>query len=98
MQRSRSLIDEVKRILFEEWDPIGVNDHDGCRDEYDSYAPRIAQYLEDGVDEGRLMDHLANLARISMSITKTLEARDRKVVKLLMDLTRHNDTDAPRVR
>lgn len=32
-------LEAVRRILWEDWDPIGVNDHPGAIDEYDSYAP-----------------------------------------------------------
>ncbi|MEO8376546.1 MAG: hypothetical protein ABI579_02660 [Candidatus Sumerlaeota bacterium] len=37
--------DVVKKILIDEWDPIGVNQHPEAQDEYDSYAPGLSKYL-----------------------------------------------------
>jgi hypothetical protein len=34
-------LEEIKRILLHEWDPIGVRDAAGAVDEYDRYAFRI---------------------------------------------------------
>lgn len=32
----------VKEILFQDWDPIGLNDHPGApTDEYGAYAPEV---------------------------------------------------------
>jgi hypothetical protein len=35
------LLRRIELILWEEWDPIGVNDCEGAEDEYDSYASGI---------------------------------------------------------
>lgn len=39
------LLAEVRRALFEEWDPIGVNDNPLAEDEYDNYAPHLTEML-----------------------------------------------------
>jgi hypothetical protein len=31
--KQKILWDEVDRVLWEEWDPIGVHNHEGTRDE-----------------------------------------------------------------
>lgn len=56
---SKSIVSEITRILYEEWDPCGVNDVPGCSDEYAFYARKILQLLRDGADRVQLMQHLA---------------------------------------
>ena len=36
---------EVDRMLWEEWDPIGLNTKGGPEDEYRSYVPSIRNLL-----------------------------------------------------
>ncbi len=38
---SQPLARFIRRILFREWDPVGVNLNDDMIDEYDSYLPEI---------------------------------------------------------
>ena len=47
------LIAEVDRILWEDWDPIGVmSDPEWPRDEYDSYIGDIYRFLVRGEPAG----------------------------------------------
>ena len=48
MQRKRlkQKLAEIERILWEEWDPIGVNDCTEAFGEYDSYALQICGMLQ----------------------------------------------------
>ena len=48
---------EIQRILWEEWDPIGVNDI-APDDEYDSYASRIFAMLGEGGSELEIAEYL----------------------------------------
>ena len=41
----KKLWDEIGRILWEEWDPIGVNKYNGPDDEYNSYIPSVFALL-----------------------------------------------------
>jgi hypothetical protein len=45
-QRDRLLL-AVQEVLFREWDPIGINDDDLCRNEYDAYASTICRWLRE---------------------------------------------------
>jgi hypothetical protein len=40
-------LEAIKRLLWEDWDPIGVNGF-GPNDEYDNYAFRIFVMLKEG--------------------------------------------------
>ena len=45
-------------VLYYVWDPIGVAEHVGARDEYDSYVPAIMNLLEEGTGGAELADEL----------------------------------------
>lgn len=82
---SRLLLD-VQDILFRDWDPIGVNDHEACRDEYDSYAPELVRLLLDGADEYKLASRLSEFQRVSMGMSSTDEELHRRVARRLLAL------------
>ena len=73
---------EIRRILWEEWDPIGVNETCCPRDEYDSYADRILQMLLGGQSEVDVVGYLqwAALENMGLSEAGDVEAIARKVV------------------
>ena len=48
------LVAEVDRILWEDWDPIGVNDEAAARDEYSSYVPGVVRLVREGADEAQI--------------------------------------------
>jgi len=54
------------RAKLNQWDPIGV----ACigDDEYDSYAPKIAQMLWNGADAYRISEHLTNIETVAMGL------------------------------
>jgi hypothetical protein len=88
MSREKSLLTTVQEILFREWDPIGVNGNEECRDEYDSYAGTICRWLQEGVDESRLASHLGAIERDSMGLTSIDEDANRKIARRLLTLAR----------
>ena len=45
LKRAKALHSEIKKILINEWDPIGVRDINEAQDEYDSYVPAIYKML-----------------------------------------------------
>lgn len=61
LQSSEELIAKVRRMLWEEWDPIGVNEYSEASDEYDSYATEIAALIERHQSEKEIFDHLWRL-------------------------------------
>ncbi len=76
LARIKHDLERIKRLLWEEWDPIGVNNMDEAwpDDEYDSYAPQVLKMARLGVSvetnaaylkevEGERMGLQANPAR-----------------------------------
>lgn len=88
MLKRGDLLNNVQKILFHEWDPIGVNSNELLRDEYDSYAPGICQLLQEGVDECKLANHLSKIQRDSMGMTIIDEELNRRIAHKLIRLVR----------
>jgi hypothetical protein len=84
--KKNDLLQTVRRILFTEWDPIGVNDNPLCENEYDSYAPAICRLLREGADEGKVVSHLNRLQKDSMRLSAT-EEHNRRFARRLLSLT-----------
>ena len=53
-----SELEKLKGLLWEEWDPIGVNDTDCPRDEYDAYANRLFSMLQSGSTIEEVLNYL----------------------------------------
>ena len=62
MDREAALqrIDEVRRVLLADWDPLGVGSNPMLSDEYDSYLGRVLKALDTGEAE-RIVDLLVEL-------------------------------------
>ena len=48
-------LEQIKRLLWKEWDPIGCGVPE---DEYDSYAFRVFVMLNEGKDQNEIADYL----------------------------------------
>jgi hypothetical protein len=46
-KHNSSLVERVRCVLVEKWDPIGVGDNPMLRDEYDAYIGCIVRMLSD---------------------------------------------------
>ncbi len=56
--QTRQALSEVCQVLWEKWDPIGVNDMPGAFGEYDDYAPAVCTLLRHGADDTEIADYL----------------------------------------
>ena len=56
------LLDQIKELLWTEWDPIGVNDSQAGTDEYDSYAIGVYRMLMEGRDHFAISRYLERRA------------------------------------
>jgi hypothetical protein len=86
MAKSDSLLSIVRTILFQEWDPIGVNHCEQCRDEYDSYAPTVVRFLNSGADEHKLASLLSGFQSGSMGMSVVDLELHNRVARRLIDL------------
>jgi hypothetical protein len=81
------LYKQVCDLLFDEWDPIGVNEF-APRDEYDSYAAGLIRLVHGGGDEGEVVAMLGYIARESIGLSHVDAERDRVVARRLIALVR----------
>jgi hypothetical protein len=68
-EQSRKVRAEIRRVLLELWDPIGIVDEPNAQNEYDSYLGDIYASLhrEDSVDQ--VQDHLYVIVRDRMGMS-----------------------------
>ena len=87
------LREEVSRILFEVWDPIGVNDLDdpeglaNFRSEYREYEIAVLSSLLGGMPEEQIASQLLQIASKTMGVNATYaEERSDLAAKALVSL------------
>lgn len=86
MAKASDLLPIVSEILFREWDPIGVNTFEQCRDEYNGYVPAVVQWLLSGTDESKLASRLSHIQRVTMGMSVIDEELHRRVARRLLGL------------
>ncbi len=86
-KNTKSLTEQVKYILWNNWDPIGLKTVNGSQpdNEYDSYAPGFAKLLAEGADAYKIATRLNQLAEVSMGLQPHPE-HSAHVAKLLLSL------------
>src|SRR5437879_6388369 len=58
----------IRRLLIEEWDPIGVRGIPEAADEYDSYVGVVGQKLREGATRDELKEYLADVRENRMGV------------------------------
>lgn len=72
----------VDKILWEDWDPIGLKDTKGSNDEYSSYVPSIVKLLEKDKDVQKIAKTLLHHANTNMGLRTQLENHLDTAMKL----------------
>jgi hypothetical protein len=83
-------LERIERLLWEEWDPIGVNETDCPNDEYDSYAIQVFSKLKSGVNVRELEAYLDWADSENMGLSG-LPGRNREIAQRIIDLFRASD-------
>lgn len=76
----------IARILFEQWDPLGVRDT-APADEYDDYARVIAAMLGRGEDGGDIRAYLERTRRDVLAASEDFSA-DSRTAQAIMAASR----------
>lgn len=63
----------IDDILWFDWDPIGVNDIEDARDEYQSYTPEIFELKIKGADRSSIANRLNEIAVDRMGLLGNIE-------------------------
>jgi hypothetical protein len=75
----------VRKVLLNNWDPIGVKDERSAQDEYDAYLPGILRLVDERVPVDDLAKHLTDITTLKMGLVE-VEERDRAVAERLLHL------------
>jgi hypothetical protein len=67
-EKQKEFWEEVNRILWEDWDPIGIGKHEWIRDEYISYVPSIYKLLMQNEPATIIAHRLNEHVRVSMGM------------------------------
>lgn len=71
---ARSVKQQFDRILWEVWDPIGVNKISPARDEYSGYVNGVFQLLTSGCSDEEISRHLLTIVHERMELRATTVA------------------------
>ena len=74
----------VDQILWEVWDPIGVNACHAARNEYYSYVNGVVRLLKDNTGSDKIAKHLQELRTEIIGLSAKFE-EDQKVADLLIE-------------
>jgi hypothetical protein len=66
---------QIRQVLINDWDPIGIHNEPNALDEYDGYISEIYRRLVDGESVAELQAYLFSVVsdRMGMSAPATLE-------------------------
>ncbi len=77
---------QMRRILLEEWDPIGIADEPLAQDEYDSYLGHIYDLLSRSASEAEIARHLNQIETVSMGMSERSSDKLISVAKSLRQI------------
>lgn len=64
---------ELRRLLMEHWDPIGVKDAPEAASEYDGYRAGVMQLLRSAASDEEIAEHLSQVEQERMGFRTTRE-------------------------
>jgi hypothetical protein len=79
----KALYKIIDEILWNEWDPIGVNDTEEARDEYQSYTPQVFSLKLNNSDKETIAQYLLKIEKERMGLPGSIE-NCRKVAEKIV--------------
>jgi len=80
----KKIYEQIDEILWKDWDPIGVNDIEDIRDEYQSYTAQIFRLTIQGADKTNIAEHLYKIETINMGM-KGNKKHCEKIAQKIID-------------
>jgi hypothetical protein len=71
--KQKELYIAIARILWEDWDPIGVNEFPEANDEYEGYTPSIFCLVVDHAEKETIALKLHAFEKINMGLPGDVE-------------------------
>jgi hypothetical protein len=84
--RAREIQTSIARVLFEDWDPIGVRHEPGCEGEYDAYVGGVYRVLASAPSLDTVAQHLADIERDQIGLGPASPEKLRPVAEKLLAL------------
>ncbi len=78
----RKIQENIRQILLEDWDPIGISDVYEAQDEYDGYVGKVYRLLASLVPIEQLVELLSEIETEEMGLTPNTERIHKAAVKL----------------
>ncbi|ANH83151.1 hypothetical protein A8C56_21145 [Niabella ginsenosidivorans] len=82
-QEQRRLYTIIDELLWNEWDPIGVNEYEEARDEYYSYIPQVLKLKIDNADIETMAQFLFKVETERMGLLGNIE-NCRRVANIII--------------
>jgi hypothetical protein len=83
---SRSIRVQIRHVLLEVWDPIGVKDEPNAQDEYDGYLGGVYQLLVEGASDDSIADHLWRIVTENMGLEAAKKSDMAETVQALRQI------------
>ncbi|MGV3612490.1 MAG: hypothetical protein ACO1N0_16145 [Fluviicola sp.] len=65
----KALFERIDEILWNDWDPIGINDSSEATDEYRSYVPHLVKLKLEGADTSKIANHLYLIETVNIGLS-----------------------------
>ena len=88
-QTALGILSDIQRVLWEQWDPIGVNDQPKAFGEYDRYADGIYNLLMQGGSDDEIAQQLHTYETVNMGLSRRTNEQRIAVVKALRVIDLH---------
>ena len=83
---SRRIRVDIRHVLMNVWDPIGIKDERNAQDEYDGYLGGVYQLLVSGASDEQIADHLWRIIAERMGLSATRKADMADTVRALREI------------
>jgi hypothetical protein len=84
-KKDTALYEQIDEILWNDWDPIGLNDQEEIRDEYQSYTPHLFKLKTRGAGKVKISEHLYRIETIDIGLEGN-KARCEEVAQKIADI------------
>ena len=81
-RQARGIEEQIRQILLNDWDPIGIREVPESQDEYDSYVGGVYRLLADGASAVEVAKHLARIEGEQMGLPSSADIRLSVATKL----------------
>jgi hypothetical protein len=79
---SRRIRVEIRHVLMQVWDPIGIRDEPNAQDEYDGYLGKIYEPLVRGASDEGIAQYLCSVVTERMELRATADGMADTVAAL----------------